>query len=100
MPPRKKSPKKQSTTKWHEPCQARVRGVVCGGTITSTRNYTFIPAPDGAPDFRLRVRLWVCERCGKKRYQEAFRILYDPDNHQPMISEYSIKAARNIWRRY
>jgi len=85
---------------WHEHCKNEVKGRRCGGQIITWYHKNW----DRDPVTQLvlphtEYRVWVCQRC-EKEYREpiAQRILFDPDNRQPMISEYSQETARDPYK--
>lgn len=84
-----------------DPCNKEFRGAYCGGKLVTDYKRHF----DRDQATRLVIpdsehKKFFCEKCGGEvREAIGARRYYDPENKLPLMSEYSVKAAKDPYNR-
>lgn len=99
MSPTKKSKKKYpSYGVLPDPCTREFSGSHCGGeyrTNYEPRWEQLAGSPPGTPDPERPYRLWKCHRCKHEIHEPRGRVLYDPNNRRPDLSEYTQRISQD-----
>lgn len=90
-----KSGPKKGYPVWPDPCTADRNGQECNGKIISKGHYGFEKQLNGLIDPRRKYRIWTCQSCGKEYREPKYKALYDPEQPQPMVSEYTQRMSKD-----